>query len=110
MYCHQLGSGTLPANAVTREQMKAQGVRWEAASTGQPEEFVRLCGVVGRDPSEILDTFDAEPWRWLIVSFAPSGYISDGARELQFPSEIRAKLDATRQYVEKPWWRRLRRR
>lgn len=81
----------------------------EAASKGQAEEFVCLCGVIGRDPKQVLDSFDAEPWRWLIVSFAPSGYIADGARELQFPSEIRANLDTVRDHVDRPWWRRRRR-
>jgi hypothetical protein len=79
---------------------------YDAATKASPEEFVRLCWVIGREPREVLDAFDAAPWRWLIVSFAPSGYIADGARDLQFPSEIRAHLDATRQYVERPWWRR----
>jgi hypothetical protein len=80
---------------------------FEAATRASPEKFVRLCWLIGRDPKEMLDAFDAAPWRWLIVSFAPSGYIADGARELQFPSEIRARLDAARQSVEKPWWRRV---
>jgi hypothetical protein len=90
---------------VTPPTARERGL-YETATKGSPEEFVRLCGVIGRDPREVLDAFDAEPWRWLIISFAASGYISDGARELQFPSEIRARLDATRQYIERPWWRR----
>ena len=85
-------------------------VLYEAAAKGSPEEFARRCAAIGRDPKQVLDSFDAEPWRWLIVSFASSGYIADGARDLQFPTEIRARLDATRQYVEMPWWRRLGRR
>jgi hypothetical protein len=83
---------------------------YEAATIRPHQEFVRVCGVIGRDPTQTLDSFDAEPWRWLIVSFTSSGYIADGARELQFPTEIRARLDATRQYVETPRWRRLSRR
>jgi hypothetical protein len=78
----------------------------DAATQGQPEEFVRLCEMIGRKPKQVLDSFDAAPWRWLIVSFAPSGYIAEGGRELRFPAEIRARLDVTRQYVETPWWRR----
>jgi hypothetical protein len=58
----------------------------------------------------MLDSFDAAPWRWLTVSFAPSGYISDGDRDLQFPTEIRGRLDDARQYLEAPWWRRRGRR
>jgi hypothetical protein len=81
---------------------------FEAATQGPPEEFVRLCKVVGRDPKQVLDGYDAEPWRWLIVSFSTSGVVSDSTRELQFPTRIRARLDAARAYVERPWWRRLR--
>jgi hypothetical protein len=81
---------------------------FEAATQGRPEEFVRLCRVIGRDPKQVLDGYDAEPWRWLIVSFAPLGIVSDSTRELQFPAPIRAHLDAARAYIERPSWRRLR--
>jgi len=80
---------------------------FDAASQPAPEEFVRLCALIGRGPVEVLDRFDAAPWRWLIVSFASPGILSDGAREMQFPARVRARLDATREYVERPWWRRL---
>lgn len=82
---------------------------FEAATQGNPEEFVRLCGVIGRDPRETLDGYDAEPWRWLIVSFGSSGLAGDEAPSLGVPPAMRAQLDATRWYVDRPWWRRLQR-
>jgi hypothetical protein len=80
---------------------------FEAATRGSPEEFVRLCRLIGRDPTQTLDAYDAEPWRWLIVSFSTSSVVSEGTRELQFPADMRARLDAARAYVNRPWWRRL---
>jgi hypothetical protein len=107
------GCGLVASEGVTKREIpptaRERGL-FQAATRASPEKFVRLCWVIGREPREVLDAFDAAPWRWLIVSFAPSGYIADDARKLQFPSEIRAHLHATRQYVEAPWWRRLRRR
>lgn len=50
---------------------------FEAATQGSPEEFVRLCKVIGRDPKQVLDGYDAAPWRWLIVSFSSPGIVSD---------------------------------
>lgn len=76
---------------------------FEAATQGRPEEFVRLCKIIGRDPQQVLDGYDAEPGRWLIVSFSTSGIVSDSIRELQFPTRIRAHLDAAGAYVERPW-------
>lgn len=80
---------------------------FEAASEPAPMEFVRLCGVVGRDPRQVLDGFDAAPWRWLTVSFTATGFVTDSTRELSFPADVRARLTTTRRYVETPWWRRL---
>lgn len=83
---------------------------FEAATQGHPEEFVRLCKMLGREPKQVLDSFDAAPWRWLIVSFNAPTYLGDSTRDLQFPTRMRARLDATREYVETPWWRRMGRR
>jgi hypothetical protein len=80
---------------------------FEAATQSQPEEFVRLCQMIGRDPRETLDGYDAEPWRWLIVSYGGSGIAGDEAPGLDFPPSVRTQLDATRRYVERPWWRRI---
>lgn len=81
---------------------------FDAATQGQPDEFVRLCERIGRDPREMLDDFDAEPWRWLIVSYASSGLAGGDIPSLDYPPNIRARLDATRQFLEKKsWWRRL---
>ena len=85
-------------------------VMFQAASMGWTAEFERLCKVIGRDPRKTLDSYDAEPWRWLIVSYGDPGDVSDSTRALEFPLGVRANLDATRRYVERPWWRRLRRR
>jgi hypothetical protein len=81
---------------------------FEAATTSQPEEFVRFCRMIGRDPRKTLDDYDAEPWRWLIVSYGSSGLAGDDIPNLDFPPPVRAQLDATRRYVERPWWRRIR--
>ncbi len=80
---------------------------FEAATQGRHEEFTRLCRMIGREPRQVLDSFDAAPWRWLIVTFDPELVISDSTRELQFPTRIRARLESTREYVEMPWWRRF---
>jgi hypothetical protein len=81
---------------------------FEAATQGQPEEFARLCRMIGRDPRDTLDDYDAEPWRWLIVSYGSSGLAGDEIPTLDYPPAIRAQLDATRRYIERPWWRKLR--
>lgn len=71
----------------------------EAATNGAPEEFVHLCKMLDRDPKDMLDEYDAEPWRWMIVSFSP-GYVSESTLRLTFPPDTRALLDATRRCVE----------
>jgi hypothetical protein len=82
---------------------------FDAATQGHSHEFVRLCTMLGRDPREVLDDYDAEPWRWLIVSYGSSGLAGDAIPNLDFPPNLRVHLDATRKYVERPWWRRMRR-
>jgi hypothetical protein len=54
----------------------------------------------------MLDSFDADPWRWMFY-FSPSDLVTDGMRTSPSPPEIRARLDATRRYVEIPKWRRI---
>jgi hypothetical protein len=76
---------------------------FEAETRGNPEEFARLCQMIGRDPRETLDYYDAEPWRWLIVSYASSGLAGDDTPHLDYPPDMRANLDATRRYIERPW-------
>jgi hypothetical protein len=80
---------------------------FDAASQPAPQEFVRLCAMIGQGPLQVLDGFDSAPWRWLIVSFASAGTLSASDQAMRFPARIRARLDVTREYVERPWWRRL---
>lgn len=80
---------------------------FDAASQPFPEEFVRLCKVIDRDPRHVLARFDAAPWRWLIVGFATPAAVPDAIRELSFPTDVQARLEVTRQYVERSWWRRV---
>jgi len=68
---------------------------------GRPSSFVCARSSVAIR-AKTLDSYDAEPWRWLIVSYGGSGYVSDSTRDVEFPPEMRAHLDATRQYVERP--------
>jgi hypothetical protein len=79
---------------------------FEAATRGTPEGFVRLCRIIGRDPTQMLDIFDAQPSQRLILRVAQYG----GSPEVEYPTRIRVRLDAIREYVETPWWRRLGRR
>jgi hypothetical protein len=79
---------------------------FDAATRSTPEEFVSLCRIVGKDPKQLLDSFDAAPWRWLFY-FSPSDLVSDPMRDVSFPPPMRAHLDAARKYVETPWWRRI---
>jgi hypothetical protein len=78
---------------------------FDAATAGTPKDFVRTCRAAGMEPRQVLDTFDARPWRWLF-SFAPEDTITDEVRHRTFQPEVRERLDATREYVEASWWRR----
>ena len=62
--------------------------------------------MVEKDPKELLDSFDAAPWRWLFY-FSLSDLVSYAMRDVSFPPPMRARLDAARDYVETPWWRRI---
>ena len=91
-----------------RPRPPTEDERWafDAATRGSPKEFVRICGQAGKDPGQTLARFEATPWRWLYYC-SPCDLVSDGMRTLPYPPEIRAQLDATRNYVETPKWRRV---
>ena len=80
---------------------------FEAATTRRPEESVRL--EIGRDARKTLDGYDAEPWQRLLVSYEVQGLAGDDTPNLDFPARKRTQADATRPYIERPWWRRIRR-
>ncbi len=79
---------------------------FDAATTGTPKDFVRVCHELGRPPIEMLEAFQAAPWRWL-VSFGPGDPLTDEARHRPFQPPIQARLDLAREYIEAPWWRRM---
>ncbi|MFI5286030.1 MAG: hypothetical protein ACHQ4F_06900 [Candidatus Dormibacteria bacterium] len=79
---------------------------FDAATRAAPSEFVSLCRMVEMDPKKLLDSFDAAPWRWLFY-FSLSDLVSGAMRDVSFPPPMRARLDAAREYVETPWWRRI---
>ncbi len=89
-----------------RPPTEDERLAFDAATRGSPREFVRICRRAGKEPGRMLDRFDATPWRWLYY-FSPSDLVSDGMRTLPYPPEIRARLDATRKYVEAPKWQRM---
>jgi len=79
---------------------------FDAATTGKPKDFIQVCGELARAPSEMLDAFQAAPWRWL-TSFAQGDPITDETRHRPFQPPIQERLDLLREHVEAPWWRRL---
>jgi hypothetical protein len=79
---------------------------FDAATTGKPKDFIRVCRELGRAPSEMLEAFQSAPWRWL-VSFAPGDPVTDEARHRPFQPPIQERLDLVREYIEAPWWRRV---
>ena len=79
---------------------------FDAATTGKPKDFIRVCGELGRAPSEMLEAFQSALWRWL-VSFAPGDPVTDEARHRPFQPPIQERLDLVREYIEAPWWRRV---
>jgi hypothetical protein len=79
---------------------------FDAATTGKPKDFIQVCSELGRAPGEMLDAFQAAPWRWL-TSFAQGDQITDETRHRPFQQPIQERLDLLREYVEAPWWRRL---
>ena len=79
---------------------------FDAATKGTPADFVRICRSLGTRPGQMLDSFDAAPWRWMYF-FSPSDLMTGDMRRQPFPTAVRARLDATRSYVEAPRWRRI---
>lgn len=79
---------------------------FDAATTGTPREFVQACRAADLEPRQMLDMFDAVPWRWLF-SFSPDDAVTDEVRHRTFQPAVRWKLDATREYLDASWWRRL---
>ncbi len=94
-----------PVEIMTPPTVRERAV-FDAATTGTPREFVQACRAAGLEPREMLDTFDAIPWRWL-YSFSPDDPVTDEVRHRTFQPSVRRRLDATREYVETSWWRRL---
>jgi hypothetical protein len=93
------------AEIATPPTMREQAV-FDAATTGTPKEFVRACRAAGLEPVQMLDTFDAAPWRWLF-SFSPDEAVTDEVRHRTYQPGVRHSLDAAREYLETSWWRRL---
>jgi hypothetical protein len=79
---------------------------FDVAVRGAPSDFIGACRQAGKGPREMLDEFEAAPWRWMYF-FSPSDLITDGMRQDRFPMEVRLRLDAARKYVETPRWRRI---
>jgi hypothetical protein len=78
---------------------------FDAATSGTPRDFVRTCEAAGIVPAQMLENFDAAPWRWM-SRFTTSVAITDEMRHRPFQPAIRARLDAARTYLEASWWRR----
>lgn len=78
---------------------------FDAATTGSPKEFIRVCRELNREPGELLDAFQAAPWRWLFC-FPPGDPVTDEARHRPLQPAIQQRLDSLREYIEAPWWRR----
>jgi hypothetical protein len=96
-----VGIDETPIRPTAREQ-----AAFDAATTGTPREFVRTCRAAGLEPKQMLDTFDAKPWRWLF-SFAPEEPVTDEVRHRPFQPPVQERLEAARGYVETSWWRRV---
>jgi hypothetical protein len=79
---------------------------FDAATAGTPKDFLATCRAAGIDPHQTLDSFQASPWRWLYF-FSPSDAVTDEVRHRPFQPAMQERLDAVREYVEAPAWRRL---
>jgi hypothetical protein len=78
---------------------------FDAATSGTPRDFVRTCDAAGIVPAQMLDLFDAAPWRWM-SRFTTSDAVTEEMRHRPFQPAIRDRLDAARKYLEASWWRR----
>ena len=79
---------------------------YDAATAGTPKDFVVTCRAAGINPKLMLDNFQAAPWRWLYL-FPPGDPVTDEVRHRPYQPAIQERLDAAREYVEAPWWRRM---
>ena len=79
---------------------------FDAATTGGPRDFVRVCQELGREPERMLEAFEAAPWRWLTY-FSPGDAVTDEVRHRPIQPEMQERLDAVREYIEAPWWRHV---
>ena len=79
---------------------------FDAATEGTPKDFVATCRAAGLEPIRMLDSFQAAPWRWLFF-FSATDPVTDEVRHRPFPPAVQERLDAVREYVEAPGWRRL---
>jgi hypothetical protein len=79
---------------------------FDAATTGTPKDFVATCRAAGIDPEQMLESFQAAPWRWLFF-FPPGDPVSDEVRHRPFQPVMLERLNAVREYVEASWWRRV---
>jgi hypothetical protein len=93
------------AEMITQPTVRERAV-FDAATTGTPREFVQACRAADLEPHQMLDTFDAVPWRWLF-SFSPDEAVTDEVRHRTYQPSVRRQLDATREYLETSRWRRL---
>jgi hypothetical protein len=79
---------------------------FDAATTGTPKDFVITCRAARIDPKHMLDSVQAAPWRWLFF-FPPGESVTDEVRHRPLQPAMQQRLDAVREYVEAPWWRRV---
>ncbi len=79
---------------------------FDAATLGTPKDFVATCRAAGIEPRTMLDGLAAAPYRWLFF-FSPGDPVTDEVRHRQFQPAIQERLDAVREYVETPAWRRV---
>jgi hypothetical protein len=93
------------AELLTEPTMRERAV-FDAATSGTPREFVQACRAADLEPRQMLDAFDAVPWRWLF-SFSHDEAVTDEVRHRTYQPSVRRRLDATREYLETSWWRRL---
>jgi hypothetical protein len=79
---------------------------FDAATTGTPKDFVTTCRAAGINPEKMLEAFQASPWRWLYVA-SPADPVTDEVRHRPFQPPMQERLDALREYLETPRWRRI---